>query len=757
MRSRFKFHASMAHAFPFVLMFFVLTFTTLAQNSPQGIVEMFLQRWAVNDYTGMYQLIYVHRINNQPEYPEQVFIQRYEQVQTVLNITNLRYQINETTQQGQSATVVYDLVLESETYGDIYDADRLIRLININGTWQIAWSTHDIFAGLTNTGEVRVQAQSSRRGTIYDRNGQVIAQDGGRTYGVRTARQNMSNERECASLIADITLDPITMVEARWANLNPETDFFLAEIASELFQPNLSQLRSICGVQNEGFTSQPHRTYYGGSAFAHVLGYVSPVQDSNEEARYGTGQLVGRTGVEEFFNTQLTGRQDRAVRIIGPNGTVMRELATASGDPPMPIQTTLDRDLQIIVANAMSDAYNYGITNWGAPGISTGGAAVVLDPRNGDILALFSYPTFNTSLFNPDSRLSVMFGTDGRETADAARLAVFNSTRRPMANRATAEQYATGSTMKLVTAAAALNEGIYAPDELFDCQFLWDGSDRGDTASPRRDWRYVTEGFEPTGLVTPAQALMASCNPFFYEMGLRLYREVGPSAIADYSERLGMLRTYLGGMLREASGVVPVARDVTDAVNIAIGQGNVALTPLQMAVMTSGLANDGVIYRPRLVLQVGGYDGVALQERYEPEILQEMDLQDFVLDTIQEGMCGVTTNSQLGTAWGRFVREDGHPRSYSTILTAPYTSCGKTGTAEANGNPYAWYVAYAPADNPEVAVVVMVEQSLEGSQVSAPIVRRILDDYFGVDREPYPRWWNETTYLPLSSQFATGE
>lgn len=750
-----RFRLKVFKALPFVVLLCLLAINISAQNTPSAMVEMFLQRWAANDYSGMYQLIFIHRINNQPEYPEQIFTQRYEQVQTVLNITNLRYQIKETIEQGLSATVTYDLVLESETYGDIYDADRLIRLVNANGTWQIAWSTHDIFAGLTSTGEVRVQAQSSRRGTIYDRNGQVIAEDGGRTVGIRTARQNMSNERDCALLIADITLEPVMMVEARWANLNPETNFFLAEIASELLQPNLSQLRQICGVTNEGFSSQPHRTYYGGSAFSHVLGYVSPVQDSNEESRYGTGQLVGRDGVESFYNTQLAGRQDRAVRIIGPNGTVMRELASASGDPPTPIQTTIDRDLQLIVANAVSDAYNYAITNWGAPGISTGGAVVALDPRNGDILALFSYPTFNPSLFNP-AGLSVMFGTGGVESAESARLAIVNSTRRPMANRVTAEQYATGSTMKLITAAAALNEGIYAPDELFDCQLLWDGVPFGDSASPRRDWRYVTEGFEATGLVTPAQALMSSCNPFFYEMGARLYREVGYGAVADYASRMGMLRTYLNGMLREASGVVPVAQDVTDAINIAIGQGNVALSPLQMAVMTMGLANDGVIYRPRLVSQVGGFDSVPLQERIEPEILMEMDLQDFVIDTIQEGMCGVTTNPNLGTAWGRFVNDNSHPRSY-VYTTAPYTSCGKTGTAEAQGNPYAWYVAYAPAENPEIALVVMVEQSLEGSQVSAPIVRRILDGYFNAQPEPFPEWWNTDTYRPLSSQFATGE
>ncbi len=724
-----------------------------AQTSPTATVEAFLNRWVEKDYAGMYQLVHVHRINNQPEFPENVFTQRYEQIDTALSITGLRYDIRDAQIQGQSAVVSYDIVVQTDAYGDIPDADRTMRLVNINGTWQVAWSTQDIFEGLTNGGEIRVTAQQSRRATIYDRNGQVLAQDGGRTVGMRTARQNMNSERQCAITLAGIILEPIANIEARWANLNQDTLFFLAEMTEAQFEQGRSALQSNCGV-TEGFTSQPHRIYYGGGAVVHVTGYVSQVQSAAEEARFGAGQLVGREGVEGFYNDVLAGQPDRVVRITGPNGTTMRELASSAGSPPAPIQLTIDRDLQMIVARAMNDAFNYASPSWGGPGISPGGAAVVLDVNNGDILALFSYPTFNPSLYNTTAGLSVAFGTDGLESRTAAFNRFFNDPRRPAVNRATAEQYATGSTFKLITAAAALNEGIWGTDDPFDCQFSWDGAPLGDTFSPRRDWRAVTPGFSPLGQATPAEAIMASCNPFFYEMGALLYRQVGAGAITDYSRRMGMLQSYLGGVLREAQGVVPNANSVTDAVNIAIGQGDVALPPLQMAVMTAGLANDGTIYRPRLIQQVGGLDGTPVEEQSTPEILGEMDFNAGVIDAIQEGMCGVTTVRGVGTAYGRFVAAANDDFSFVDV-SAPYTSCGKTGTASTNQNPYAWYVAYAPADNPQIAIVVMVEQSLEGSQVSAPIVRRILDGYFNAPVASFPEWWAEP-FVPLSSEVPGG-
>lgn len=145
-----------------------------------------------------------------------------------------------------------------------------------------------------------------------------------------------------------------------------------------------------------------------------------------------------------------------------------------------------------------------------------------------------------------------------------------------------------------------------------------------------------------------------------------------------------------------------------------------------------------------MVKQIGGFDGTPVTFTNEISILNTLDFNPGVIETLQEGMCGVTTNPTLGTAFGRFNDDLGWVE-----FDTPYTSCGKTGTAQTGQFPNAWYVSYAPRDNPEIATVVMVEQSLEGSQVAAPITRRIMDQYFGAQVASYPEWWNTETYSPL--------
>ncbi len=717
------------------------TSLAFAQGSARGVAEDFLDRWAAKDYSGMYNLIYTHNVVGQPEFPEAVFTQRYETTDNVLNIDSLSYTITGAEQQGQSAEITYDITMQSETYGEIVDADRLMRLVRFNGVWEVAWSTHDIFAGLTNDGQIAVAAQPSVRATIYDREGRVLASDNGTTVGMYSALARMSSQDACADLLSEILREPISTIQSRFQGYAPETIFFLAEMPAETFQQNRNALGTACGV-NDGVSSLPHRTYFGGNALVHITGYVSPVTPE-EEARYGTGQLVGRGGIESYYNDMLAGEQDRIVRITGPNGTVLRELANAPGSDPAPVQLTIDRDIQLSVANALGDAYNYAVTNWGRADVSVGGSAVVLDARNGDVLAMYSYPSFNPSLFNPNGV------TDNRPAAISD---VINDPRRPQINRATAELLSPGSVFKIMTMTAVLNENIIGLNDRFNCELFWDGRQYGDTREQRQDWR-VVDDMQAAGVITPAEALMASCNPFFWEHGALLYRDVGASAINDYSERLGMLDTYFSGRIQEAQAQIPIPNFPEEAINEAIGQGDVAIAPIHLATAVVGIANGGTVYKPRIVQQVGGLDGTEVVETVEPQVLNELDFAEGVLETIQQGMCGVTTVEGLGTAYGRFVGWDTMPDSeYAYVdLTAPYTVCGKTGTSQTLRYPNAWFVAYAPADDPEIVVVVAVDQSLEGSQVAAPIARRIFDDYFNVSRASFPEWWNTFPYDPLDT------
>jgi cell division protein FtsI/penicillin-binding protein 2 len=247
-----------------------------------------------------------------------------------------------------------------------------------------------------------------------------------------------------------------------------------------------------------------------------------------------------------------------------------------------------------------------------------------------------------------------------------------------------------------------------------------------------------------------SQALTASCNPFFYQMGALLYRR-GPTTLTDYARRMGLGQaTGLAPLLPEVAGSIVPAGSVEESINIAIGQQETQVTLIQMVRMVAGIANGGTLYKPYIVQQVGGENGEAPLFTAEPEVVGNMNLREDTFALVREGMCavttddavGVTTGKPLGTAW--FVFDD------PTGLPAPYSVCGKTGTAQSGRiEPFGWFVAYAPADNPQIAIGGMIEYGREGSETAAPIVRRVLDAYFQTQPAAYPGWWLEP-YEPLN-------
>jgi penicillin-binding protein 2 len=318
--------------------------------------------------------------------------------------------------------------------------------------------------------------------------------------------------------------------------------------------------------------------------------------------------------------------------------------------------------------------------------------------------------------------------------------ALNSSTLKPLVDKVVQEQYSPGSTFKIITSIAAASEGVIGLDDVFYCDLQWDGTKHGDKI--RYDWR-KTDKLDPTGDVVLSQALTASCDPFFYEMGARLY-EKNPTGnlLASYAQRLG-LGTPLGILgldQSEAPGNLAPPDNITSAVNDAIGQGNVQIPPIQMAQMVAAVANGGTLYKTYLVQQIGGMDGAAVTFQAQPQIVRQLNLRPEVIQAVQDGMCQVTTNRKIGTA--EFV-----------FGNAPYGVCGKTGTAQTAYYPNGWFVAYAMPtrdSKPELAIAVMVANSREGSEVAGPIVRRILDIYYNAKKViDYPDWWNQGPYHPL--------
>ncbi|MGQ9887957.1 MAG: peptidoglycan D,D-transpeptidase FtsI family protein [Aggregatilineales bacterium] len=703
-------------------------------GAPADVAAAFLDAWASGAYDAMYSRI---SPRSQALYDINVFRAMYSDADGATGRTGLTYTIVETQLQGASAAVIYDLSLESAFFEPIVDRGRIMRLVQSPEGWRVAWSSMDIFDGMAPGAQLRATGQRSQRANIYDRNGQALAEQNATVTALYIRRATIPDEANCLDLLASLLRRQRQDLQAffnRYPTL--ETVFYVGEIDTDEYAARGQQLSEVCGIQPQNTLERQTRRYYRGNAVSHVTGYIGQIPADQleqwQDRGYQSGDLVGRNGVELAFEAELSGQARRVLSIIEPGGTVLRELSATEGQPPRPVTLTIDRDLQLIVAQALADAFNYAEPNWGNRDVSPGGAAVVLDVNTGAILAAASYPLFEPDVFNPDTYCCTII-TAGDRIAE-----MLNDPRAPLFNRVFQGQYAPGSIFKIVTAAAAAEEGIFGLDDTFYCGLSWDGAPFGDTVGfERKDWRF-TDGLEPAGEITMAQALTSSCDPFFYQMGAELFNRRGPTALIDYGQRMGLTRTGINYYGAEAPGEIPLPNSVAAAINEAIGQGDVKVSPIQMAKLIAAVANGGTVYQPYLVQRVGGADGTPVTFEAEPQVVGNLQMRPETLAMLREGMCAVTTDPELGTAVWPFER-------------AGFTVCGKTGTAQTARYPQAWFVAYSPADNPQIALVVMVEQSLEGSQIAAPITRRILEDYYGEPRFGYPPFWAQGPYVPLQA------
>ncbi len=715
----------------------LLASETLAQDEPAALVESFLTHWALREYDDMYELL---SRRSRELTSRDSFLARYEELDTLLSAEALEYRLGETQLQGQSAALRYDLTLAGTLFGDIHDPGRVLRLQRETGGWRVAWSAMDIFDGLGGGGSLRTTGRRAPRANIYDRQGQALVSQGGTLLALYVVQDEMPNAARCLDMLSATLLRQRDDLETLFARYNRDTVFYVGEADEAAFGANAAGLRRFCAARSQARQS---RRYWHGAAVSHVTGSIGQIPVDQLVARqalgYQAGELIGLNGVEAVYEAQLAGQPQRTLQVVEPGGIVLRELGTSAGSPPLPLTLTIDRELQLAASQALVEAFSVAGGNWGARSVSSGAAAIVLDASDGSILALASFPSFEPDIFNPDT-LCCGFISAGARIAE-----LVNDPRAPLRNRATLEQYPPGSVYKIVTAAAFAEAGFMAPDELYDCALTWDGAPFGDSVGFERvDWRRA-EGLEATGPVTSAQALTSSCDPFFYEAGARLFNERGADALVTLSQAFGLgERSGLTVFGPEAEGNLPVPGSTDIAINNAIGQGDVLASPLQIAQLMTAIASRGTLRPPWLLRQIGGLQGTEVLETYGPPAAREIELADSTWDILHAGLCAVTTDSVHGTAeW--------------VFRSAAYRACGKTGTAQTFGAPHAWFAAWAPAVEPEIVVVVIGEHSREGSEVAAPIVRRIMDDYFGVARAAWPTWWHELPYIPLEiPEGATG-
>jgi len=447
----------------------------------------------------------------------------------------------------------------------------------------------------------------------------------------------------------------------------------------------------------------PTRQYLGGEMMTHLVGYtgeISPEElDRDGEENYGPGDIIGKTGIEKYLDSYLRGKSGIEQVEVNVLGKEIRVLGREDPESGNNVMLTIDAQLQKVAWEALA----------GRPG-----AAVAMDPRDGSILALVSSPSFDPKLFH-----------GGISQEDWKKLS--RDPLHPLENRAVSGQYPPGSTYKIIVAAAALQEGLITPETSFLC----DGSYKlGNKVF--KCWQKSGHG-----RISLHRAIVESCDVYFYNVGKLL----GVDKLAEYARRFGLGEPTGISLPREKSGLIPTREwkrkhfkeswQVGETIPVSIGQGFDLATPLQLVTAYSAVANGGIVWRPRLIKQIETVDGQAIKA-FAPERKSVVPINASVIEHLRKALWGVV-NEAGGT--GRAARRNGADVA------------GKTGTSQVIGLPgsgkarklmqnalrfrdHALFACFAPVNNAEIAIAVVLENAGHGGSAAAPVARKILDAYF---------------------------
>ena len=467
------------------------------------------------------------------------------------------------------------------------------------------------------------------------------------------------------------------------------------------------------------------RAYPQGDMGAQLLGHLGEVSAEQLKEQhfkgYESGDVVGYDGLEFTYDKWLRGR-DGVARIEVDAFGRPKQTDPVGGRMPDAgdtLVTTIDSKVQA----AAEQALRTGISLAHSDGqyAANGGAAVVMDVTNGDILGMASYPTFDPDVW--------VGGIDEQTYKDLTR----KSANYPLLNRATQESKAVGSTFKAVTSVAALEEGVITPGTTFWCPGYY--TSPNDHADPPQKFKcWALDGHGNLALIG---AITQSCDIYFYNIGNIFFNRPG-EALEDWAKRLGMGKPTGIDIPFEVAGRVPTPEwkqnwpyfkteidklwKPSDSIYLAVGQGNLEATPLQLATAYAAIANGGKVPTPHLGLKVTDSGGRTLRD-LEPKSARKVDVAQTTLDVVKQGLYDAA-NSPAGTSAPIFA-------GYKVPVA------GKTGTAEVFDDGrivnYAWYASYAPANHPRYVVVVMIEKGGHGATAAAPAARIIYDALFHID------------------------
>ena len=569
---------------------------------------------------------------------------------------------------------------------------------------------------------VAVVYTEAPRGRILDRNGKVLA-DNRVVLALVADREVIGKKPEVLDRLSGLLGVPVPVLQERIADERYSL-FKPVPVALDVPKDKLIYVREhhvdFPGIEGVQLTE---RVYPNGTLAAHVLGTVGEINDEEltprKGAGYKAGDTIGKSGLELTYENELRGEPEISKLEVDSIGRVQRSLGGQPAVQGDDILLSIDLDIQRLAEDSLAQGIDLARKSTdfltGKRFLASGGSVVVTDPRDGAVLAMASNPTYDPNEFT--NGISVRRFQELNDPAGHY----------PLNNRAIQGLYAPGSTFKLATSIAAMKHGLITGRDTYNDQGTY-------VVGPQS---FSNARGARNGPVDVSKALTVSSDVFYYWLGERFWDnrgKLGPSAIQDVARSLGMGELTNIDLPFEGNGRIdePASRERLHKenptafpfpewytgynLNMAVGQGDTQITPLQLANAYAAFANGGTVFAPRLGNAVLDRDGNVLRD-IEPKVVRRTEMPASILQPLMAGFRGVISDP-LGTGFGAF----------SGFPLAQFPVAGKTGTAEVSGKfDTSLFTAYAPADAPRYVITVVMEEAGLGASAAGPVARRVLE------------------------------
>lgn len=543
---------------------------------------------------------------------------------------------------------------------------------------------------IANAGQtITVEAE---RGGIFDRFGNPLVKNQPvfRLNLILAELLKESQRRKTIQAIKDILNIDVEQMENLLNSVNLENSDSVAlpvdlskEEAEKIKNLNLNSLRVANSFERE---------YIEPQIFSHLTGYTGLANKEDLEKGFSLNDIAGKSGLEKYYDKELRGKDGKIIYYRNAKAEIIDNKFLNDAQPGYSIKTTIDSELQAFFYNQLKNK----LSEAG----SLNGVGIALNPKNGEVLSLISLPGF-----------------DSNNISDK----ILNSPGKPFFNRAISGLYAPGSTIKPLVALAALKENIVKPkDKIFSAGYL----EIPNPYYPDQPSRFLD--WKPHGWVDLYSALARSSNVYFYEIGggFEEQKGLGIEKLKEYWQKFGFSEKTGIDLPGEANGFLPDPEQkknndlwrIGDTYNVSIGQGDLLTTPIEIIAYIAGIANNGKIYRPSIMKNIVDSNGDLIRQN-EPQLIKDLSDLSAYIPEVQKGMADVV-NKNYGTAY--------------LLSDLPFKVAGKTGTAQIKQNTEinAFFIGYAPLDDPQIAILVLVEEAKEGSSNAVPIAKEVFKWYY---------------------------